>query len=46
MYIIVCIEDKICTDTECEENKPSTSNKENNQVSGKGTVPSTSSDIN
>ena len=35
------VEDKICTGTEREENKPSTSNKEDNQVTGKGTVPST-----
>ena len=39
-------EDKICMGTECEENKPSNSNKEDNQVSGKDTVPSTTSDTN
>ena len=40
------VEDKICTCTECEENKLSISNKEDNQVSGKNTVPSTTSDTN
>ena len=40
------VEDKICMGTECEENKASTSNQEDDQVSGKGTVLSTTSDTN
>ena len=36
-----CIEDKVCTGTECEEIKPSTSNKDGDQVDEKNTVPST-----
>ena len=44
--MLLYVEDKLCMGTECEENKPSTSNKEDDQVSGKGTVPSTTSDTN
>ena len=39
--MIVIVEDKVCTGTECKEIKPSTSNKEGNQVDRKNTVPST-----
>ena len=35
------VEDRICTGTECKEIKSSTSDKRDNQVNGKGTVPNT-----
>ena len=35
----IFVEDKIYMGTECEEIKPSTSNKEGDQVEGKNTVP-------
>ena len=40
------VEDKICTGTECEEIKSSTSDKEDSQVGRKGTVLSTTSGTN
>ena len=42
----MAVEDKICTGTECEEIKSSTSDKEDIQVDGKGTVLSTTSGTN
>ena len=35
------VEDKICSGNECQEIKPSTSDKGDSQVSGKGTVTNT-----
>ena len=40
------VRNEVCPDTECEEIKPSTSDKRDGQVSGKSTVPSTTSDTN
>ena len=40
-HLHLYVEDKICMGTEFEENKSSTSNKEDDQVSGNVTVPST-----
>ena len=39
-------EGKICKGTEYKDNKPSTSNREDDQVSGHGAVPSTTPDTN
>ena len=34
-----CVESKLCPGTECQEIKPSTNDKGNDQASEKGTVP-------
>ena len=34
-----CVENKLCPGTECQEIKPSTSDKGDSQASGKGAVP-------
>ena len=35
---MIFVEDKMCLGNECQEIKPSTSNKGDSQASGKGTV--------